>query len=454
MKLTDLNRHGGIGSNCLHLQIEDMSIVIDCGFHPKKMGLDCVPEVDVLHDHTVDLVILTHCHLDHLGALPILLRRQPQAEVLCSLPTQTLAPRMLHNSCNVMQRQKEEHRIPELPLYSHHEIDHIEHQFTPMKFGHSRYFSSKAGNTEVEITLFPAGHIVGAVGVQIVHKRRKIFLTGDVLFTPQETISGAKFPEGPFDTLVIETTHGAKEREAPTDRKQELERLVETIEHTHEHGGSTLIPVFALGRMQELLAVFHRMHKEQGRLKDIPIFCAGLGMDLAGMFDQIAKKTGLINFRKKIMKELDIRKLPTNLTPGKDPGEQGLYLVSSGMLVERTPSYKVLASLLHEHSNTICFVGYCDPETPGGELLATAAGDPFLFEVFDYACPARARIERFELSGHAERDELIDFAVKSSPRAIVLSHGDPDAREWFETELAIQGFGNVINPKPLTTVLV
>jgi len=116
MKLTDLNREGGIGANSLYCELGSFKFLVDAGLHPKKVGFGALPDFSRIKDVRLDFVVLSHCHLDHLGALPVVMRDRPDTEVLMSMPSQVLAERMLHNSCNVMKRQREEHSIPEYPL--------------------------------------------------------------------------------------------------------------------------------------------------------------------------------------------------------------------------------------------------------------------------------------------------------------------------------------------------
>jgi len=270
-----------------------------------------------------------------------------------------------------------------------------------------------------------------------------------VMFEDQRTLRGAQFPAGHFDTLIIETTRGTTERAFGKERVHEIARLIASINQTIAGGGSFLLPVFALGRMQEILSVFHDARRF-GRLIDCPIYAAGLGMGLADIFDEVSRKTKDVTFDRRIMKDLQLRPLPRKLTPGVDPKKNALYVISSGMLVERTPSYTLASGLLGAARNTIGFVGYCDPDTPGGKLLATAPGKKFTFAAIDVKTEVKARVERFELSGHAERDELLEFAVQTEARSIVLTHGDPGARAWFAQQLAQQLPGtNVIDPVPL-----
>jgi len=447
MKLTDLNRDGGIGANSLFLQIGDLNILVDCGLHPKKVGRAATPDLRPLRGLTLDLIIITHCHLDHIGSLPVVMREHPNTPVVMSSSSRLLIERMLHNSANVMVRQRENEHIPDYPLFTHEEIDRCSKRFTPLPFGHAKHF--RGAKDEVEIIFHGAGHVAGAVGVELRHKRRAIFITGDVLFDAQRTIPAAKFPAGHFDTLVIETTRGATERPQGKDRGQEVARLVETINTTIQRGGSVLVPVFALGRMQEILAIFHDARKF-GRMVDCPIYASGLGVDLSDYFDDIAKKTKHVLFSRAVMKDLHVKSLPKKLNPGDDPKQNAIYLVSSGMMVANTPSYILASGMVGHARNTVAFVGYCDPDTPGGHLLASKPGDDFLFEAAHVKTKVKARVERFELSGHADREELLQFAIQTGARSIVLTHGDPPARAWFLEQLKAKlPNARVIDPKPL-----
>jgi len=452
MKLTDLNRDGGIGANSLFLQLGDLNILVDCGLHPKKVGRAATPDFKPLRGVTLDLIVITHCHLDHIGSLPVVMREHPTTPVIMTTSSRMLIERMLHNSANVMLRQKEDENIPDYPLFSHDDIDRCAKRMVGLPFGHAKRF--RGTKDEVEITFHMAGHVAGAAAVEIRYKHREIFITGDVLFEPQRTLGGAKFPSGHFDTLITETTRGITERPLGKERVNEVARLITSINDTIQRGGSFLLPVFALGRMQEVLAIIHDARKF-GRIVDCPIYGSGLGMDLADYFDEITRKTKHVNFTRSIIKDLKIKPTPRKLTAGEDPQQNALYVVSSGMMVEKTPSYTLASGLVANARNTIGFVGYCDPDTPGGHLLASKPGDTFVFEAAHVKAKIKARIERFELSGHADREELLEFAVQTGARSIVLTHGDQAARGWFAAQLAeLAPKSRVLDPVRLKTYQV
>lgn len=451
MTYTDLNPAEGMGANCTLVEIGPFKLVIDCGINPKRIGLKAIPRLDILDGQKIDLGILTHCHLDHLGALPILLEKVPDIEIIMSIPSQMLYQRMLRNSVSVMRRQREERYIEGYPLYRNEDIERLANHVHPVRYGVAKVLQ-KDGE-ELTIILHQAGHVIGAAGIECIYKHRRIFFTGDVLFESQSILRGAKFPSGKIDTLIMETTRGATPVDPSFKRIEEVQSLIRTIANTLKGGGSVLIPVFALGRTQEILNVIYRA-RLRGDIPITPVFSSGLGMDLADYIDKITKRTELCTFSIKVIREMRVKPVK-NLQSGKRVPTPGIFVCSSGMMVEQTPSWRVAANLLPYNENTICFVGYCDPDTPGGHLLNTKPGDKFLFEHLNLALTLRAKIRKFDLSGHANRDELFAFAAKMEPRSIVLTHGDPEAREWFKKALSVnKGVVQIENPKPLKPYLV
>ena len=434
MQITDLNGARDIGANCLLAEIGPFRILFDCGLHPKKLGRNALPQLDRVRGFSVDFVVLSHCHLDHLGGLPVLLREHPQTRVLCSPASRIVAARILRNSIGVMMRQRDELRIGEYPLYTYSELDAVEAALTPLPLGVPKRFHENGD--EITFTLYPAGHVAGAVGCMVEYKRRKIFFTGDVCFHDQETVPGAAFPQGKVDTLIMETTRGAAEVD-DVSREDEVRRLVADAAGTLSGGGSVLVPAFAFGRMQELIHIFCRAKKDGRIPAETPVFCTGLGLDLADYFDAMARKTGDVKFHRSLMKDLGVRALREFEEPGVDVPEQGIYLLSSGMLVEHTPAWRVAANMLGYAHNLVAFVGYCDPDTPGGRLLTRTNVDELRFADMNFISRVLATVSRYDLSGHAPRERLMDYAFSVEPRVAVLTHGDPPAREWFEEEFAI-----------------
>ena len=447
MKFTDLNPHGGIGANCSLCEVDGFRFVIDSGLHPKFAGAESLPVHSFLERNSLDFIILTHCHLDHLGSLPLLSREHPDAPVFLSYGSSIIARRMLSNSISVMRRQRSELNLQELPLYGRGDLSSLYDRMKTVPIG-KPMIVEKDGRS-LEVTLHHAGHIAGAVSVGIQSKKERIFFTGDVLFNDQRTLDGATPPLDPVDVLITETTRGSTPRDPSRQRENEMVNLLEEARQTLSKGGSVLIPVFALGRMQEMLVVLDEAFRRKA-LPKVPVFCSGLGMDLVNHFHEVAKNSDHLHFSRKVLKSMGARPLPRRFEPGRELPMRGIYLVSSGMLVERTPSYMLAPSILKDDRNSILFIGYCDPSTPGGKLLEAQPGQPFEFEKIDWSEPVRAKIRQFDLSGHADREELLALAEKLSPKSIFLHHGDPESRDWFSQALEPLK-ARLFDPQPLKT---
>jgi predicted metal-dependent RNase len=228
IKLIDLNHQGGIGANSLYLKIGGgFNLLIDCGLNPKTPGLNAMPDLRPLRGVHLDAIIVTHCHLDHIGSLPVVMREHPEAVVLLTNSSRMLIEKMLRNSANVMQQQSEEADIPGYPLFTHNEIRQCVKRFVGLPF--KRVRKIRGQKDEIEIMFHRSGHVAGAAAVEIHHKQRQIFVNGDVMFEDQRTLQGAQFPSGHFDTLIIETTRGMTEREYGKERVHEIARLVASI---------------------------------------------------------------------------------------------------------------------------------------------------------------------------------------------------------------------------------
>lgn len=432
MRFTDLNSGREIGANCMLAEFGNVRLIVDCGLHPKLDGKKALPQLDKIQG-AVDGVILTHCHLDHLGSLPVLLRQHPQARVYTSAANTLFVRRLLNNSIQVMKRQKEETGNQDYPLYVETDVERVENALTTVPLANPRTIGR--GGEEVTFSFHLAGHVPGAVGCLFEHRRKKVFFTGDVHFQAQHTVAGANFPRQPVDTLVMECTRGATTTVPAQNRAREEKRLLAAINRIADQGGSILLPAFAFGRMQEIL-IFLQEAADAGDLADVPIFCSGLGMDLCDYLDAASKKTKQVKFSRQTLRDLGVLPLSRRYTPpGKNLPQAGIYLLSSGMLIEKTPAWRIAANILDHEENAVFFVGYCDPETPGGELIGLPPGGSFKFTGLDHTSTLRAEVDRFHLSGHADREELIDFARDLAPKDLILTHGDPPARAWMKETL-------------------
>ena len=448
MLYTDLNKDIDVGSSAHLIEFGNFKALIDCGMHPKKMGLDALPNFSKILDNSLDFIAITHAHLDHCGALPVLLRTQRNARVLVSEESRELMFKMLRNSRSVMARQREEYDIKEYPLYENSELDRITEQLTPMAFNRERIFEINAD--KVKITFTPSGHIPGASSVIFEHNKKKYYFSGDISFNDTNLLKGAKQLDEKVDVLITETTRGQRERIEFADCESEEQRLIVSISRVIKDGGNVLIPAFALGRMQEVMLIIAKAKAQKIIPEKTPVFIGGLGVDIAEHFVKLSKNSAYINFTKKTLD--DTKVLRGKIEVGKDFDEKGIYILGSGMMVENTPAYIAASAVMNDSANAIFLVGYCDPETPAGRLMNTAPNEDFAFRDLFFVGTLNCKFDKFDLTSHADRDELLEFIMRKDPRCVILTHGNEASREWFMYEIFDRlPKANVIIPNPSET---
>jgi Cft2 family RNA processing exonuclease len=433
MIFKSLCRHAGIGANSYMLESRTARVVLDAGMHPKHEGYAAVPQYDFLEAGSVDSIVITHSHLDHVGTLPVFLEDQAQARVFLTPETADLATAMLHNSVNVMQSKRVEHGITEYPLFDHRELDRIVETFEAR--GIERPFDLDHAGT-MRATFHDAGHILGSVGVTIQASGKRVMYTGDVNFEPSTIQKGALFPEEPVDALIVETTRGEQARPPGYDRTCEENAFAEAIARVLARKGSVLVPVFAMGKTQEVLAMLHRF-KSEGRIPNhTPVYIGGLSTKMTHVYDRFsdASRRLLPGFR--FLKDMDIQGSERK-RKGPIPFSAGcIYALSSGMMSEKTVSNNFARQgILENKRHGLFFVGYADPETPGGRIRIAKPGDSVLLDPAFPPVPLHCETRIFDFSGHSTRDAIADYIVKVRPKKTFLVHGDDGAVEWFRAEI-------------------
>ena len=451
MRFTNLTRGAGIGSNCYRLDLEQESVLLDCGMHPEHVGHDSTPMLEEIQESSIHATILTHAHQDHVGCLPLLQSRQPGMPVLMTEGTARISDVMLHNSVNVMMRQQEQLQHSEPPLYSHRGIELATRTWRKCPLEHPLTLSgdrTTADSATPSVTFFDAGHILGSTGVMIRAEGKKFFYTGDVNFEDQTIQTGARFPEEPVDVLLMETTRGDAPLPADFTRIKEEERFALAVAEALREGASITIPVFALGKTQEVMALLWKMERE-GTIPPTPLYVGGLSSKITAIYDSMAAQ---------VPRNLPHLKLMLDVAPyvagGADihslnPRKRAIYALSSGMMTEHTHSNIFVRKVLPDPSQYLFFVGYADPGSPAGAVRAASRGS--VVQLTEAGAPVSFQCHReiFTFSAHARREDLLSYAIKVRPKTILLVHGDDPAIEWFKRELySALPETNILAPPP------
>lgn len=438
MRVINLNPDTDIGASAWFVEIDGHRLLMDAGVHPKLEGHASLPLYSAIAKEEVDAIALSHCHHDHVGSLPLAIRHFPKAHVFMTDLSYFIVERVLHNSVNVMTRQRDEIGIKEYPLFTHDEVDDIEPFFQAFKCNReiewADFKKSRAGIPSPTLEFYDAGHALGAAGIMVRGQHQTLFYTGDVCFHDQTILKAACFEDIEADVLIMETTRGAREPKPGFTREAEIERLGAAINQALERGGSVMIPVFALGRTQEILAMLALLMRA-GKLRRQQIYIGGLGRVFTEIYDLEAHRThrNLTNLR--LTEALELVVLDKNAIENMRLNSRRIFVVTAGMMTEKTPAHELAVRMMAEERHAIFFVGYADPDSPGGRLKAAKHGETFVFSASAGQVTKNCQVEDFDLSAHANREELIDFVGQVNPRTIFLGHGDAPARAWFEQEI-------------------
>ena len=454
MKFLNLTRRTEIGANSYYLEVGGHRLVLDCGMHPKNTGEDALPDLKAIAGREIEAILISHAHQDHIGTLPVVMRRFPRARVFMTQATTEVGSVLLHNSVNVMTRQREEIREMSYPLFTHRETDRASERWRWCPL-HQRISiaGERAPQREKDaltFEFFEAGHVLGSAGILVRAEGQTVFYSGDVNFDDQTIMQAATFPEEKVDVLIMECTRGDHAKPAGWTRPGEEQGFAEALVNAFDRGACVLVPVFALGKTQEVMAMLYKFRRQSRMFSgDFPIYIGGLSSKFTDIYDRRAQMTRRQLPRLQLMREVapfilndeTVRDAP--LRPGR------VYALSSGMMIPKTLSNVFARRLIENPRHSIFFVGYASPQSPAGLLREAGTGGEVALDPDKPPQRVRCNIEQFQFSAHAARETLIEYAKKISPRKIVLVHGDPSAVEWMGATLSAElPDSEVIVPEP------
>ncbi|MCX8091696.1 MAG: MBL fold metallo-hydrolase [Verrucomicrobiae bacterium] len=456
MRILNLNPDTDIGASAWLVELEGHRILLDAGMHPRRDGRAALPLFKLARGEEVDAIVISHCHHDHVGALPVAVRHFPRAHVLMTQLSYFLVERVLHNSVNVMTRQRDELGVREYPLYSHDEVDEIAPRFQGFRFNREVEWAAthklRAGLGSPTLEFFDAGHTLGSAGILLRGRKETLFYTGDVCFHDQTLQRAARFEDVRAEVLILETTRGAREVPLGVTRETEVARLTGAIQQALRRKSSVLIPSFALGRTQEILALLALLMRE-GKLRPQPVYIGGLGRVFTEIYDLEAHRMHRRHPNLQLREALNLIVLEPEQVRGMKLGGGRLFVLTAGMMNENTPAHDLAARMIGDPRQSIFFVGYADPDTPAGRLRAATAGEKFLFSPAVGELVRKCDVQEFDLTAHANREDLLDFVGRVSPRVVLLAHGGEAARHWFEEKIHRRYPRiKVIQPQPGQTV--
>jgi len=463
MKLTIHGAARQVTGSMHLLEVDHYKILIDCGLDYEKDRSIHSNENFPFDPSDIDVVVLTHAHIDHSGNLPTLVRLGFEGQILCTPATADLTELLLSDSVRIFMNKiekgrkhnRKKHDKVQQPLYlQKHVMDTVDRFVT---IGFNRPFKI---NGDIELTFIPVGHLLGAAAVVLKIKEhgeeKSIVFTGDigrknypVLNDPQ------KLPQ--VDFLVCESTYGGR---LHTKDKTVEQALIETIDKACiKESGRLIIPAFSIGRTQSLVYSLNKIFTE-GLLSPVKVF---VDSPMATHATEIFRKHhSLVNedaqeFYRKRGDEFEFENLVyvENL---KDSRQVSNYLepciiISSAGMLEGGRIQDHLYNNIQNYYCTILFIGYCAKGTLGHRLLR---GDPIVY-IKDRELAVYATIKQTDvLSAHGDHEDLMNIARhqdKTRLKNIFLVHGEDASMQAFAEGLEEEGYAVTIPEKELTYTL-
>ena len=432
LRFTALGGGAEVGRSSYLIEIGASRILVDCGLAVGRREFeDTIPAIEDLG--AIDAVVLTHAHTDHIGWLPALTRQQESpVSIYCHEATAAIVPIMLDDARGHYERMHaQRQRIaahdpsarPPREHYTEDDLYDVETRLRAVGFSDR---TDMAG-TEVSLTLYPAGHILGAASVLLEGGGRRVLVSGDISSEPQATILPAIPPSDldAVDLLVLESTYGNRPRD-PADDQQRT--LIEFVRRTTEHG-TAILPCFALGRAQEVLSLLQRARAAGELDRSTTIWVDGLIRKI----NPIYAERGRLDTAGLDVVEAGERSLAIDDCRRADA--RAVVVTTSGMLTGG-PVVEWGEALLGDPRNRMALLGYQDEGAPGGALrqLQRQGRPPheLRFRREDGEDELVLRISgpvrEIGLSAHADQTGLVRYAQAIPARNIALVHGDPGAQ--------------------------
>lgn len=443
--------------------LDGYKVLIDCGFDLDRSVEEFIPHPDYyfpFDPSTIDLMLLTHAHVDHSGNIPNLFRFGYQGQILCTKPTFFLTEILLYDSA-MLNRKKLEHqrktakRNSSKNIYNANGV-YLEKQVEStlenfVTIGFNKKFEIKPG---LEVEFVPAGHLLGAAHIVLTvtenGKSKTIGFSGDIgrknyplLPDPQ------KMQE--VDYLICETTYGNRNHKATNESAEEiLEKII--YKTCVEVRGRLIIPAFSVGRTQAVLFVLNKIFKKH-KLRPIKIF-ADSPMAIKSTTTYELFKSELNNKARTFDKnngslfDFDNLHYVDNFKQSKQISnyhEPCIILSSSGMITGGRIGYHLQKNLGNPYC-TVLMIGYAAENTPGHDLISGKTSMTLKGKEYKIAC----NIEVTDiLSGHAGKDDLIEFVKNQNPvkiKKVFLVHGEEESMNEFKLTIETIGYKNVVCP--------
>ncbi len=420
---TALGGYREVGRSAHLLTTQNSKVLIDCGIDPGSDRTPYFNAPELLPLDSLDAVVVTHAHLDHCGLVPVLLKYGYKGPIYCTAPTRDLMTLMLLDAIKVVNQEARR------GLYDSSHVRELVTRTIPLRWGETTDIAP-----DIRLTLHNAGHILGS---SICHFHlgegdHNLAYSGDIKFERSWLFNPAtnRFPR--LETLVLESTYGGY-RDIQPSRQQATEEFSALATQILSRGGKLVVPVFAVGRSQEVMLVLEERMRE-GKIPRVPVYLDGMIFEATAIhtaypeFLNSQLRTQIFQqgdnpFLSDIFRRVDSSQMRSGILDSKDPC---IILATSGMM-SGGPVMEYFRAWAPEEKNGLLFVGYQAEGTFGKRLQRGLGEATFLDGSRQAAVPVKLEVATIEgFSGHSDRVQLMNYVASLDPRPqrVILNHGE------------------------------
>jgi hypothetical protein len=435
VRLVALGGYRQVGRSCSLIETPITKVMLDCGVNVADQE-DPFPYLEALSFAIaeIDAVIISHSHLDHCGFLPYLYKMGYVGPTYCTAPTRDLMALLQFDYIDVMVKEGKD------PPYSERDVKEMVKHCIPRDYGEVTDIAP-----DMRLTLHNASHILGSssVHLHIGEGAHNLVYTGDIKYGFTRLFNNLDIRYPRLETLIIESTYGGREDVHPP-REESENLLLNVIQESLRQGGNVLIPVFAVGRAQEVMLVLEDFYRR--KLLEAKVYIDGMTRQASAIHTSYPEYLRKGVQRRTLQNDSPFTSpLFQEVSGGKTEREQilhngGVIIVSSSGMLTGGPSVEYLHRMAEDPRNSLIFVGWQGEGSLGRKIqqgLRTLTTTDEKGKT--KATKINMRIETVEgFSGHADRNQLTNYVrgLRPKPKRILTNHGDMNNTIGFAKFLA------------------
>ena len=382
-----------VGKSSVLLDTEGLNLVFDSGLKLTE------PPTGPMQADRVNAAFLSHAHLDHCGFLPAL-HRQNKMPVYATPITFEMSHMIQLDSIH----------IEKLKGYP---VKYTERDVSRMAEGeiHIQYDREYRFHNKIDFTFIDAGHIPGSAGILVDCEGKKVFYTGDTHSTGTRLMNAARYPDK-ADVVITESTYG---NGLHPPRKEVEAAFLDEVESTLANGGTALVPVFAIGRTQEILLLL----KDQ----DADVYLDGMARRAT---QTVLKYPDTIKNADQMQEAMENTIWVKDRRQRKKISTEPCIIVTTAGMLEGGPVMDYISHMHKDANSSVILTGYQVEDTNGRRLIDKRI---VIDEMAKKKYHVAMKVSQFDFSAHSDRDELIKTINGMDPEHVILMHGDPEAIE-------------------------